>query len=120
MTTIPLTSPSFGAGESIPARHTCDGSNLSPALQWSHLPKNAKSLALICDDPDAPGGMWHHWAVYDIPADRTGLKENLRPDDPAMKQASNDSRAIGYSRATIRIDSLLKARGRFRNKPKPA
>ena len=53
---LELTSPAFSEGEMIPARYTCDGSDISPALSWSGVHKSAKSLALICDDPDAPMG----------------------------------------------------------------
>ena len=92
-----LRSSAFADGSIIPRRFTCEGDNVSPPLEWGAAPAGTRSFALLCDDPDAPGGTWHHWAVYDIPADRTGLKENLRPDDPVMRQASNDSRTFGYS-----------------------
>ena len=62
-----LTATAFANGQPIPRRHTSDDLNLSPALQWSGLPPAAKSLALICDDPDAPAGTWVHWVVYDLP-----------------------------------------------------
>ena len=92
-----LRSTVFADGSVIPRRYTCEGDNVSPPLEWGAAPAGTRSFALLCDDPDAPGGTWHHWAIYDIPADRTGLKENLRPDDPMMRQASNDSRVVGYS-----------------------
>jgi Raf kinase inhibitor-like YbhB/YbcL family protein len=52
---------------------------------------------MLCDDPDAPSGKWHHWAVYDIPADWTGLGEGIRPSETAVKQATNDGHTAGYS-----------------------
>ena len=63
-----LTSPAFTHNGNIPSEFTCDGSDLSPPLAISDIPANAKSLALICDDPDAPVGTWDHWVVFNIPA----------------------------------------------------
>jgi Raf kinase inhibitor-like YbhB/YbcL family protein len=70
-----LTSPSFADGASIPARHTCDGDDLSPRLTWTGTPGGTQSFALIVDDPDAPRGTFTHWVVYDIPAEMTELGE---------------------------------------------
>src|SRR5437016_3624528 len=64
--TFTLTSPSFVEGEAIPVKHTCDGANQSPALRWEGAP-DARSFALIVDDPDAPGGTFTHWVLFDIP-----------------------------------------------------
>ena len=64
---IQVTSPAFSEGTSIPADHTCDGADLSPPLAWSGVPPEAKSLVLIADDLDAPGGDWVHWVIYDLP-----------------------------------------------------
>ena len=58
--TMEVTSSAFQAGEAIPTKYTCEGANISPPLQWSGVPAVAKSLALICDDPDAPVGTWVH------------------------------------------------------------
>jgi hypothetical protein len=93
-----LTSSSFHDGGAIPRRYTCDGENLSPPLAWTAPPKGARSFALVCTDPDAPGGTWHHWAIFDIAPDRRGLAEHFaRSDDPeGPKQAKNDFRKIGY------------------------
>lgn len=79
-------------GETIPRRHTCDGEDLSPPLEWSGHPAQARSFAVVCDDPDAPGGTWHHWAAYDIPADHSGLAEGAaqRGGEIGFKQAVND------------------------------
>ena len=62
-----LTTTAFAEGQPIPRRHAFDDQDLSPALQWSGVPPAAKSLALICDDPDAPMGTWVHWVIYDLP-----------------------------------------------------
>lgn len=72
-----ITSPAFHEGEGISKKHTCDGADLSPPLQWSGAPEGTKSLALIMDDPDAPPGTWVHWVVYGIPADVKGLEEGV-------------------------------------------
>ena len=74
---IKLTSTSFKDGESIPRPYTCDGVNISPSLEWSGVPKTAKTVAIVCDDPDAPGGTWVHWVLYNLPAENIGLVENL-------------------------------------------
>ncbi len=91
-----LASPVFADGSAIPRRFTCDGENLSPPLQWRQAPAGTLSFALLCDDPDAPGGTWHHWAAYDIPAASGGLPAAIRPHDPGLRQATNDFRRAGY------------------------
>jgi Raf kinase inhibitor-like YbhB/YbcL family protein len=63
-----LTSTAFAAGQAIPKRYTCDGENVSPPLTWSGSPAAAKSFVLIVDDPDAPGGTFTHWIVFNLPA----------------------------------------------------
>jgi Raf kinase inhibitor-like YbhB/YbcL family protein len=77
-TTLTLTSPSFVDGQSIPARYTCSGANESPALRWSGVPKETRSLVLMVEDPDAPMGTFVHWNVYDISPKTAGLSENAR------------------------------------------
>ena len=69
--TMKLTSSAFQAGQAIPTKYTCEGADISPPLQWSGVPAGAKSLALICDDPDAPVGTWVHWVLYDLPVTAT-------------------------------------------------
>jgi len=76
-TAMELTSPAFKANGLIPQKHTCRGADVSPALSWSGAPKNAKSFALVMDDPDAPPGTWVHWVLYDIPAESSGLQEGV-------------------------------------------
>lgn len=97
--TLTLTSPAFPQGGTIPRKFTCDGENRSPALAWSGVPEGARSLLLVCDDPDAPGGVFHHWAAYNIPADWTGLKEGYGPEtlENAFRQAINDFGKPGYA-----------------------
>jgi hypothetical protein len=74
-----LSSPAFQDSGSIPQQFTCQGENISPELNWSEVPANTKSFALIMDDPDAPGGTFTHWVLFDIPADQKQLAENAGP-----------------------------------------
>lgn len=70
-----LTSTAFAHGERIPDRHARAGGNLSPPLEWTDPPAGTRSFALIVEDPDAPGGTFRHWAVYDLPADLRRLEQ---------------------------------------------
>src|SRR5712671_5341806 len=96
---LQLTTSAFAEGQPIPRRHTCDDQDISPALKWSGIPPAAKSLALICDDPDAPAGTWVHWVVYDLPPATTGFSEGV-PKSPELpngaKQGMNDFKRTGY------------------------
>jgi Raf kinase inhibitor-like YbhB/YbcL family protein len=96
---LELTSPAFRDGESIPTKHTCDGEDASPPLKWSGIPNGAKSLALICDDPDAPAGTWVHWVLYDLPASVNELPEGIAASETTpqgAKQGLNDFQRVGY------------------------
>lgn len=73
MKQISISSDAFKDGSSIPIEHTCDGDDHSPALSWDTVPAGTQSIALIVDDPDAPGKTWVHWVIYNIPANSTGL-----------------------------------------------
>jgi Raf kinase inhibitor-like YbhB/YbcL family protein len=89
----------FPNGGEIPKQYTCSGSDVSPALRWSEVPQNTKSLALIADDPDAPGGTWTHWVIWDIPAQSSGLPEGVPTHDvleTGARQGKNDFGRIGY------------------------
>ncbi len=90
-----LSSEAFAEGETIPVRHTCDGADVSPPLVWTEAPPQTRSFVLICEDPDAPAGVWHHWAVFDLPADRSGLPEGAGKAG-GLRQAVNDFRRLGY------------------------
>lgn len=70
-----ISSPAFEYNMPIPAKYTCQGENLSPPLAFGNIPKDAKSLVLIVDDPDAPHGTFDHWLVWNIPSNSTGLLE---------------------------------------------
>lgn len=93
-----LRSSGFRNGTTVPGRFTCDGEDVSPPLEWSSAPAGTRSFVLLCDDPDAPAGTWHHWAAYDIAADQTGLTEGAARSGGAksFKQAINDFGKPGY------------------------
>ncbi len=74
-----ISSPSFSHNQIIPAKFTCDGHNVNPRLEFSNLPKQARSLALIVDDPDAPGATWVHWTIWNIDPATPGIEENSTP-----------------------------------------
>lgn len=90
-----LRSSAFAWGDTIPRRHTCEGENLSPALEWSDPPPSARSFVLIVDDPDAPAGTWNHWLLWDLPRDTTSLPEASKPGGPGVDGA-NDFGRLGY------------------------
>lgn len=99
MTIFKIESSAFKPEGSIPSRYTCDGVNVSPPLEWSDPPAATASFALIHDDPDAPGGDWVHWVVWNIPADKRALPENF-PKDKELKdgtrQGITDFDRVGY------------------------
>jgi len=90
---MPLTliSPAFADGEELPAKYARSKDNLSPPLRWSGVPDQACSLALVLEDPDAPNGVFHHWAIYDLPSERAGLPESVEmgPDRHGLRAAMN-------------------------------
>jgi Raf kinase inhibitor-like YbhB/YbcL family protein len=89
---LSVTSDAFENGQPIPRRHTCEGADVSPALTWSAPPDRARSLALICDDPDAPGGTFTHWLAWGIDPAAGGLAEGER----APVEGGNDFGSTGY------------------------
>lgn len=76
-----LTSPAFNHEGNIPAKYSCDGDNISPPLEIKDVPEAARSLALIMDDPDAPGGTFVHWTVWNIPANTSRVEEGSLPPE---------------------------------------
>jgi hypothetical protein len=103
--TAQMTSSAFDHDQRIPKKYTGEGQDVSPPLSWSGLPEQTGSIALVCDDPDAPTPQpWVHWAIYNIPADATGLPEGVPPDpeldNPAgARQGENswdEGQTIGY------------------------
>jgi len=96
---LEITSSAFSEGQMIPTRHTCDGPDVSPDLAWSGVPEKTQSLALICDDPDAPIGTWVHWVVFNLPAGADGLLAEMPPDailENGARHGINDFRKLGY------------------------
>lgn len=91
--------PAFRNGGEIPARFTCSGADLSPALAWSGAPSATRSFALILEDPDAPGGTFTHWVIWNLPAQPTSLPDGV-PTNSVLKngacQGRNDFGRIGY------------------------
>jgi Raf kinase inhibitor-like YbhB/YbcL family protein len=79
MSSLAVTSKSFPSGGLIPVDYTCDGADKSPQLTWSAPPAGTKTLALVVDDPDAPGGDFTHWIVFDMRPDTLGLPEGADP-----------------------------------------
>jgi Raf kinase inhibitor-like YbhB/YbcL family protein len=90
---VKISSPAFQAGANIPSRFTCDGSDTSPPLQITAVPSGAKSLVLIVDDPDAPGGLFTHWLVWNISPQTSSISEGSAVNGV---QGTNDFGNSGY------------------------
>ena len=94
-----LRSSAFRQNQAIPKKYTCDSSDVSVPLNWNDPAHEAKSFALIADDPDAPRGTWVHWVLYDLPAATRELVEGIPAKetlDDGAKQGKNDFGKIGY------------------------
>ena len=88
-----VTSSAFSEGGKIPPIYTCDDQNVSPPLEWTGVPTNTVSLALIMDDPDAPSGTWVHWVLYNLPSGLTSLEQGK---NGGGTEGKNDFSKIGY------------------------
>lgn len=100
---LTITSSAFEDGGPMAAKYTCEGSDISPPLQWNGVPEGTRSLALIVDDPDAPDPAapkmtYVHWVVYNLPPDSRGLPEGTRSDrlPPGALEGLNDWQRTGY------------------------
>jgi Raf kinase inhibitor-like YbhB/YbcL family protein len=116
-----VSSNAFSEGQQIPQKYTCDGQNLSPPLRWEGVPQNARSVAVLLDDPDAPSGTFTHWILYDLPGKTAELKEgssgggkegvnsfkNSRYDGPCPPP--NGAHRYFFHVYALDIDSLGKA-----------
>jgi Raf kinase inhibitor-like YbhB/YbcL family protein len=91
-----LTSSAFAPNGRIPVQFTCDGMDVSPPLTWSDPPAGTRSFALICADPDAPGGVWHHWGIFNILPAMQVLTEHWPEARKTPSQAINDFGRTGY------------------------
>lgn len=96
---INITSLAFSDGGMIPKKYTCDGENISPPLKWESVPAGTKSIAILCEDPDAPAGLWVHWVFFNLLPDYRQLAENI-PDDETFndgsRQGLTDFQTTGY------------------------
>ena len=92
--TMTVRSPAFEDGETIPAKYTADGADVSPPLEIRGVPEGTRSLALIVDDPDAPMGTWVHWVAWNLPPDTAEIPEDGLP--PGAVEGSNSWRRRGY------------------------
>lgn len=98
---LSVTSPALEAGEQVPTAFTCDGADRSPPLEIGDVPEDAGALAVVVDDPDAPGGTFTHWLLWNLPPDRTSIPENV-PAEPVVdslggaRQGANDFGDTGY------------------------
>jgi Raf kinase inhibitor-like YbhB/YbcL family protein len=97
--TFSISSNAFKPGGSIPRTFTADGRDISPSLVWENPPPGTQSLALICDDPDAPVGTWVHWVIWNLPPSAGGLNEavqHIKSLADGSAQGKNDFGRIGY------------------------
>lgn len=97
---IVIKSSAFKEAANIPSKYTCDGANVSPPLEWQGVPRDkTKSLALICTDPDAPGGEWTHWLIWNLPPPTRKLLEGFAGKSTLANgavQGTNDFKKVGY------------------------
>ncbi len=94
-----LTSSAFKEGDFIPRKYTCEGSDVSPPLQWGIPPAGTHSYVIIADDPDAPVGTWVHWVIYNLPLALRGLPEGIPTNERLTEgayQGLNDFKRVGY------------------------
>jgi Raf kinase inhibitor-like YbhB/YbcL family protein len=89
-----LTSTAFEDQQAIPRQHSCDGADTAPPLDWSDVPSAATSLALLCWDPDAPGGTFWHWTVWDLDPGLSTLREGEVPEN--AREGQNGFGTVGY------------------------
>jgi len=99
MEKISISADAFKEGETIPAEYTCDGKDVSPLLSWKGVPAGTKSIALVMDDPDAPGGTFVHWVIFNIPADAQKMTEGVPRNATfadGSRQGITDFGKVGY------------------------
>jgi Raf kinase inhibitor-like YbhB/YbcL family protein len=92
MAEFALESSAFGHAQAIPSRYSCEGEDVSPPLRWSNVPEGTRSLAMIVDDPDAPGGVFTHWLAWGLEPAAEGLGEG----ESAPREGRNDFGTRGY------------------------
>jgi Raf kinase inhibitor-like YbhB/YbcL family protein len=97
--TLALSSTAFGPGEPIPPEYTADGRNVSPPLKWGDVPPGTQSLALVCEDPDAPRGLFTHWVAFNLPAESRELAAGVPAEATLANgtvQGVNGFGGVGY------------------------
>ncbi len=97
---LKLQTTAFKEGDRIPDKYTCNGENISPPLSWSKAESSFKSWALLLEDPDAPRGMFTHWAIYNIPSNINSLPEAVPTTGKIQNgalQGKNDAMKLGYT-----------------------
>lgn len=97
---LKISSSAFSEGQPIPRFYTADGSDVSPPLLWKNVPKHAKKLVLVCEDPDAPGGTFIHWVIYDLLPQSQGLTEGIDKTwdlGDGSRQGVNSFGKVGYN-----------------------
>ena len=97
--TLSLSSTGFKEGDKIPVKYTCDGEDISLPITWGEPPQKTQAFALIVDDPDAPGGVFTHWVVFNIPGNVRQLGEGIPAQERLQNgalQGKNDFSRIGY------------------------
>ncbi|MBC7194688.1 MAG: YbhB/YbcL family Raf kinase inhibitor-like protein [Caldisericia bacterium] len=97
---ITLKSSILKENELIPEKYSCDGEDISPPLEWENIPQGTKSFCIIMEDPDAPGGIFTHWIIFNIPSNYMSLPENfpkIGEFENGIKQGKNDFNKIGYN-----------------------
>ena len=92
MSEFALESSAFQNAQPIPSRHGCEGDDVSPQLHWTNIPDGTRSLALVVDDPDAPGGVFTHWVAWGLDPAAGGLGEG----EAASREGRNDFGTSGY------------------------
>jgi Raf kinase inhibitor-like YbhB/YbcL family protein len=92
MSEFALESSAFQNAQAVPSRHTCEGEDASPPLRWTNIPEGTRSLALVVDDPDAPGGVFTHWIAWGLDPASGGLREG----EAAPSVGQNDFGTTGY------------------------
>jgi hypothetical protein len=98
--TLTVESDAFDPGAAIPERFSCEGDNVSPQLAWSDSPEGTQAVVLVMDDPDAPGGTFTHWLLYDLSPETVNLPENVETGErPGVGgvQGTNDGNRLGYT-----------------------
>ena len=93
MKELTVKSPAFQPNSPIPKKYSCDGEDTNPPLTIEGTPKEAKSLALVIDDPDAPSGTFDHWVVWNIPPSTNKIAENSVPGTEGL----NSGRQVGFT-----------------------